>query len=306
MVKTIKRLDIYPREVLIEAIIAEVSLSDSEQYGIQWSVLSDISAGNDVTGLGQQTFSNAPNLISTAPGLVGSGSSGLSYVVFKPERLVAMLHALTTESRVNILSSPRLLVRDQEEASIEVGSDVPTATSTTSSTTTDTLTQSIEYRTVGIKLKIKPTISEERTVVLDLEQEVSSQGENVTVGAVGTTFPSFNTTKTKTSIVVPDKQGIIIGGIMEEETRKGHEGIPFLSSIPILGNLFRYTVERTAKTELVIIITPHVVASQTDTDLLTKQFMRKLKNIKKLLKDNEDSLTVPDLDEKVSAKTDEP
>jgi len=87
------------------------------------------------------------------------------------------VRALASSGKVDILSSPRLLVRDQEEASIEVGSEIPTATSsTTSATTTDLTTQNIQYKTVGIKLKIKPTINEERTVVLDIEQEVSSQG----------------------------------------------------------------------------------------------------------------------------------
>ena len=179
MVKTVQKLDVYPREVLIEAIIAQVSLSDADQYGVQWSVLNNL--GNDYQGLGLQRLSNAPSLSSAiTPRTTGSevageilddaldiavsDPSGISYIVFKPEKLLAMIHALSSKSKVNILQSPRLLVRDQEEANIEVGSDIPTATSTTAATTTDTLTQNIEYRTVGIKLKIKPTISEDKTV----------------------------------------------------------------------------------------------------------------------------------------------
>ncbi len=307
MVKTIKRIDVYPRSVLIEAVIASVVLSDSEQLGIQWSALGTVKIeGNSYKSLVQNKsgISGFPGVLPSDPELDSGPLGGLSVVLFRSDKLLAMLNALSSESQVNILSSPRLLVRDREEASIEVGSDIPTATSTTSANATDTLTQNIEYRTVGIKLKIKPTINEERTVVLDVEQEVSSTGGDISVG--GTTYPSFDTTNTKTSIVVPDKQGIVIGGIMEQTQTETYDGIPFLRSIPLIGGLFKYSDEQLTKKELIIIINPHVVASQTDADLLTKQFMRKLKNIKKLLKDNEDSINVPDLDEKVPAKTDEP
>ena len=309
MVETIKRIDIYPREVLIEAIIAEVTLSDSEKLGIQWSVLDTLSIeGKDFIGQAQSTsgLADFPQLVSDAPTLGSAPSGGLSLVLFRSDKLASMINALSSESQVNILSSPRLLVRDREEASIEVGSDVPTATSTTSSSSNDTLTQSIEYRTVGIKLKIKPTINEERTVVLDVEQEVSSKGDNQQVGREGNLFPIFTTTKAKTSIVVPDKQGIVIGGIMEQTENESSQGIPFLSSIPLFGNLFKYSVETMTKKELIIIINPHVVANQTEADLLTKQFMTKLKHIKELLKDNKDKISVPDLDEKDPPETDEP
>lgn len=283
MVETILKIDIYPREVLIEAVIAEVTLSDSEKFGIQWSVLHNLSIENKrFDSLAQSTSGSAdfPSLASTAPSLLSGPSGGLSYIMYRPDKLAAMFVAIASKSKINILQSPSILVRDQQEASIEVGSDIPTATSTTSTITTDTLTQNIEYRTVGIKLKIKPTISEEKTVVLDIEQEVSSKGESVQVGRAGNLFPSFTTTKTKTSIVVPNNQGIIIGGIMENKKEKGYQGIPFLSSIPILGNLFRYSVESVTKKELIIFITPHVIVNETEADKLTKNYLRKLKELK--------------------------
>jgi general secretion pathway protein D len=308
MVKTVQKLDVYPREVLIEAIIAQVSLSDADQYGVQWSVLNNL--GNDYQGLGLQRLSNAPSLSSAiTPRTTGSevageilddaldiavsDPSGISYIVFKPEKLLAMIHALSSKSKVNILQSPRLLVRDQEEANIEVGSDIPTATSTTAATTTDTLTQNIEYRTVGIKLKIKPTISEDKTVVLDIEQEVSSEGDNIQVGSVGTTFPSFDLTKTKTSIVVPDKQAIVIGGIMEETKGNSYEGIPILSELPILGPIFRYSIDDSTKKELIIIITPHVVTSKSEGSVLTQDFLKKLEEVKAFLSAKETNIFNP-------------
>ena len=291
MQDTIKKLDIYPQQVLIEAVIAQVTSSDSDKFGIQWSVLHNvhIEGDNEINGLLQNRSSDAPSYLlpltlGTDSGTASTVAGGLSYLLFRPDKFAALIQALASKGKVNILSSPRLLVKDQEEASIEVGSDVPTATSTTSSTTTtDNLTQNIEYRTVGIKLLIKPTINDERTVVLDIEQEVSSKGDNQQVGQSGNTFPSFNTTKTKTSIIVPDKQGVVIGGLMEEFKDKNYQGVPVLSAIPILGRLFRYTTDTTTKKELIILITPHVINNKTESNNVTMEFLEKLRGVKKLL-----------------------
>ena len=289
MVETIKKIDTYPREVLIEAVVAQVTLSNTDEYGVQWSVLRNLTIGG--SKFDSVIKNSLGNLITKEPGFNSGSLGGLSMVLFKPNDITALINALATRGKVNILSSPRLLVRDQEEANIEVGSEIPIATSTTvnNNITIDNntpLTQNIQYKTVGIKLKIKPTISEEKTVVLDLEQEVSSLGTKPTqVG--GLSYPSFDATKTKTSIVVPDKQGIVIGGIMEETKDKGYSGIPLLSSLPILGGLFRYENDTTTKKELVIIITPHVVVNQTEGEKLTGEFMQKFKELKKYLGEKE-------------------
>ncbi len=289
IVELIKKLDVYPREVLIEVVIAEVTLTDSDKLGIQWSVLHDLNIGNrNLTGLAERDFGDPSfPLSSDSPSLTSGLAGGLSYILYRPDKLTALFQAIASKTKVNILSSPRLLVRDQEEASIEVGSDVPTATSTTASSSTDTLTQNIEYKTVGIKLKIKPTINDEKTVVLDIEQEVSDViDKGRTVG--GLDYPEFTTRKAKTSIVVPNKQGIVIGGIIEESKEKSSQGIPLLSSIPILGRLFSYDAEATVKKELIMIITPHVIVNKTEGNALTLEFMGRLKEIKSFLDERED------------------
>ncbi|MEW6600636.1 MAG: type II secretion system secretin GspD [Nitrospirota bacterium] len=319
IVKTIKKIDTYPREVLIEAVVAQVTLSDSDEHGIQWSVLDKNRFRNneyfrgEVTEVVGSTAAAGGLITETAKATLGAGAAGISYIVFQPEKFTALLNAIASKGKVDILSSPRLLVRDQEEANIEVGSEIPTATSTTtSSSTTDQLTQNIQYKTVGIKLKIKPTISEEKTVVLDLEQEVSSQGENITVGQRGNTYPSFTTTKAKTSIVVPDRQGIVIGGIMQEEKKKNYSGIPLLMDIPLLGNLFRYQTDSSTKKELVIIITPQVISTRTEGESFTNEFIGKLKDVKKYLNEKDfiypkAASTVPSNTEGTDpSKTDEP
>jgi general secretion pathway protein D len=292
IISIVKKLDVYPREVLIEVIIAEVSLTDDDRFGVQWSVLNDFSVEGDpnYNALTQALSPDAPtfNLPLTLDASLAAG--GFSYLLYNPDKLLALIHALASRGKVDILSSPRLLVKDQEEASIEVGSDIPTAVSSSQTAEiTSTLTQTIQYKTVGIKLKIKPSINDEKTVVLDIEQEVSDQLPNVTVGQQGFSYPAFSTRKTKTSIIVPDKQGIVIGGIMKEKKDTNYQGVPLLSSIPVLGRLFRYTVEQKTKTELIILLRPHVVATGLEADLLTREFIDKLSDVKQIVSDYEGS-----------------
>ena len=285
---TIRRLDVYPKEVLIEALIAEVTLTDTTQFGIQWSSINTLNipdARNFTgTGLARSTSgtTGAPTLPLTGPALnTAIGTTGLSYLLYRPDNFIAMLHALASKGMVNVLSSPRLLVRDQQEASIDVGSEIPTATSTSQTTeTTSTVSQSIQYKTVGVKLKIKPNINDEKTVVLDVTQEVSDYTTDVTVGQSGYTYPAFSKREIKTSVVIPDKQALIIGGIIKERKSKSYQGIPLLSSIPLLGYLFRYTVNTIDKTELVVLITPHIITKQQEGDVITNEFLDKIKNLK--------------------------
>ncbi|MEK7308958.1 MAG: hypothetical protein AAB089_07795, partial [Nitrospirota bacterium] len=117
-------------------------------------------------------------------------------------------------------------------------------------------------------------------------------------------YPSFSTRKTKTSVVVPDKQGIVIGGIMKEKKDKSYQGVPLLSSIPLLGSLFRYTVNTSSRTELIMILTPHVVANKSDADVLTTEFTEKLKQVKEYLKDIDYSIKQPASNELKPNQTD--
>ncbi|MBI4839106.1 MAG: type II secretion system secretin GspD [Nitrospirae bacterium] len=281
--ETIKRLDVYPKEVLIEVLIAEIELSDSMQFGIQWSLLGkNIKIeGSSFDNLIQSSYSGTSALSATAPTLASGASGGLSYLLFKPDKFVGLINALASDGKVNVLSSPRLLVRDQQEASIEVGSDIPTATSSSqASDTTATVSQSIQYKTIGVKLKIKPNINDEKTIVLDVTQEVSEQGADISIGAAGYKYPSFTKREVKTSVVVPDQQGLIIGGIIKEKKNKSFNGIPLLSSIPILGYLFRYTTESSTKTELIVMLTPHVVSKKEEADMITSEFLDKIKGVR--------------------------
>jgi general secretion pathway protein D len=305
MVELIKKIDVYPRSVLIEAVIAEVAITSGDETGIQWSLLHNL--GDDVTGLVQVKPGQgaSDNFLDSHPQLDRlANGGGLSYFFFKPEKLTALISLLASKTRVNILQSPRLLVRDQEEATIEVGKDIPTATSTTTSASiNDALTQNIEYKTVGQKLKIKPSINDERTVVLDVEQESSDVLEQAVVG--GFTYPSFSTKKTKTSVVVPDHQGIVLGGIIDEKTVTAYTGVPILSSIPILGRLFRHETTAKEKTELVIVLIPHVITNKTEGEVITTEFLGKITDMKKYLSSKQDHGNVTFPEDEESSEADE-
>lgn len=295
IVETIKMLDVYPRQVLIEVLIAEVTLTDETRFGIQWSLLSQGKAnvfGETHTFEGLSQFRPGTSLYSVEesplPPSISGGLTpaigGYSYLLYEAGRLTAMLHALATEGKVNVLSSPHLLVKDNQEASIDIGSEVPISTGVTQQVTgaQTPLSQSIQYKTVGVKLKMKPVINDEGTVVLDITQEVSEQSTDVNVG--GLSYPSFSKREAKTAIVVSHSQSIVIGGIMKEISKRDYEGIPLLSKIPLIGNLFRYTVNKNEKTELIILLTPHVIENKIDVDVITQKFKEKVKDLKKPLR----------------------
>jgi general secretion pathway protein D len=188
---------------------------------------------------------------------------------------------LATETDLNILSAPNILAVDNKESSIEVVNDEPTVTSTSSSTEGGRDTTTIQYREVGIKLHVTPCINESGLVRMEITQEVSSLLGEKEVGGVKT--PSFQSRKATTNLVVQDKHTIVIGGLMQTHQEKSHRGIPLLKDIPILGYLFGSKGYTTRKTELLFVITPHVIQSQEDADALTVEFAKKVESLRKVL-----------------------
>lgn len=280
IVETIKKLDIYPQQVLIETLIAEITLDETTQFGIQWKILSQ----DKVKLWGEtHTFEGTTALNIGTTG-IGLATSGFSYLLYEAGRVTAAIHALASEGKVNVLSSPHIVVRDNEEAKINVGTEEPIATKFTQVTigTTQQTLPEIQYRTTGVILTVKPQINEMKAVVLDITQEVSELGASRTIA--GTTFPSFTKREAKTTITAEDKQTIVIGGLIREIKDKAYEGIPILSDIPLLGYLFRFTTTKVKKTELIILMTPHVVTSKEEADLITEEFKEKVKTLKRPLR----------------------
>ncbi|GAB4537300.1 MAG: type II secretion system secretin GspD [Thermodesulfovibrionia bacterium] len=278
--EAIKKIDVVPRQVLIEALVAEVTLTDNLKFGIEWFLNSHFSL--DKTKL---------------TGFTAVGSDKLSYDITKPlstpgftfaavdsaDVVRGLLQTLAGESKVKVLASPHILASDNREAKIQVGKQVPVQTSTSVTSGGETVT-SIQYRDTGVVLTVKPQINEGGLVSLEVKQEVSSVDPEAGVGG----NPIISNRTAETTIVVQDNQTIIIGGLIQENKSTVREGIPLLKDIPLLGLLFGYTSVSDDRTELVVTLTPRVIRSIDESRLVTEEFKKKLKGLKDTLPTGKD------------------
>ena len=303
ILEILKKLDIPTKQVLIEVLIAEVSLTDKTQFGIEWMLRGALSIEGKnhplVTGFTSeaQPGTIAPK-IDSITGLVTSilttPAAGTAFAaIIKPDKYGAVLNAFAGLGKLNVLSSPHILAMDNKEAKIEIGDEIPIATgfqqqpstSTTTGTTSFVAAGQIQYRTTGILLTVTPHISEKNMVKLKISQEISSRG--VDISLAGITSPSFTKRKAETIGAVLSGHTLIIGGLISEQQNKSKEGLPFLSRLPLIGALFGVTTDEVKKTELVIMVTPHVISSPEEADSITKEFQNKVKTIKQRLEKTE-------------------
>ncbi len=274
----IHQLDAMPLQVLIDATIAEVSLTDELIYGIQWF----LKEGNTSigSGLGQASLSD----IAVA-GAVASATGGLS-LLQNSGSVKALLSAQATMGNVNVISSPSLMVLNNQEANIQVGDEVPIRTSQSSPIPTTGApvdvnnllqTSSIEQRKTGVKLKVKPRVNANGLVIMDIEQSV----ENVKPSGSGSNIdsPTIATREITSSVAVQSGETIVLGGLIKDDNTDTESGIPFLHNLPLIGPLFGTTTKNNNKTELVVLITPRVVGTRQDARLITDEFKRKLTGI---------------------------
>jgi len=294
--ETILKIDIMPRQVVIEGLIARVDLTDNLSFGLSWSLNTDV----NIKGLRPFTENiNLNNTVNINPGGLDATklpARGFTFVGTDPKGVVrAVLTALAEESKAKVLAAPHILVSDNREARIQVGRQVPIATSTTTTPLTGGIeatnysTSTIQYKDIGIILKVKPQINDSGLVSLEITQEISSLGETVKVG--GLDEISINKTEATTNLVAQDGDTIIIGGLIQEDVSKSKDGIPFLSKIPIIGNLFGNTTDKNTRTELIILLTPHVKKNQQEAGDVTSDYVdrykgsTKDKDINKFLKE---------------------
>lgn len=282
MLSTIQELDRIPKQVLIDALILEVKLDETTKFGIQWSALTDNFNLQQNTGIFSSIINDPRGAIS-AP--IGAGApSGLTAFTTDSSRFFAAIQALATTGKINVLSNPHIVVKNYEKASINVGSDEPVATQSTQTAVTGTggLIQNIEYRKTGVILTVTPHITEGGMVAMTVRQEVSDKSTDRTVG--DRTYPSFTKREAETSIVAKDRQTLVIGGLIQERKDRTDSGIPFLSKIPVLGNLFKFSTRIDGKTELIILITPRVISDSAQASLATDEVRDKLEDLKNQLK----------------------
>lgn len=275
MLPLVKQMDKSPRQVMIEVTIAEVTLDDNEEFGVGWLAKAGFGRFNGNIQFGSLSGSNGS---SGGNGNDGGGSSGLSYLLDVAGQNRAALRAFASDQRVSILSTPRLLVKSGQEASIDVGTEVPTITAQTTSNQqtggNTNLLQSIQYRKTGIILNVKPTIYSDDRIDLDIRQEVSDAIPASDGAAIGS--PSIFNRSVSTSLSLRDGGSIVLGGLMSTRQTGGDSGIPRLKDVPILGNLFKTRARSNSKTELVLMIVPYIIESDERAEDVTKSIGRQL------------------------------
>jgi general secretion pathway protein D len=216
---------------------------------------------------------NSDTLASTD---LSKGFSGFSYAAKDiAGNVKALLQTLASEDKVTVLASPHIMAADNLEARIQIGSQVPIATSQmTAVGSSNSILSTIQYKDIGTILKVKPQINESGIVALEVSQEVSDYS---TQTILGTTQYVFSKREAATNLVAKDGQTIVIGGLIQDNLTKSRSGIPFLSSIPILGYLFGSNQKSASKTEIIVLLTPHVIKNQQEAGSVTTGYLNRLK-----------------------------
>ncbi len=257
----LRKIDILPLQVRIDAVIAEVTLNDQLKYGTQF-FFKEGSVNQSLSSLASGAVTGS------FPGFVFNASS---------KAVNAALSALQNVTTVNVLSSPELLVVDNQPARLQVGALVPYLTSQQQSTVTANaaVINSIDYRNTGVILEVTPRVNSGGLVTLDVSQEVSAI-DTAASATTGINSPTFSERNVVSRVVVQDGQTIGIAGLISESQSKGNAGIPWLKDVPILGLLAGAQDNRRVRTELIVLITPHVVHDQRDAEALTEDLRQQV------------------------------
>ncbi|MEA2659549.1 MAG: ral secretion pathway protein, partial [Candidatus Binatota bacterium] len=273
----LKDLDAIPRQVLIEAMVLQVDLGDTERLGVDYEFArgsrtifgQKFPSSSALRSLGNALFPGA----ATPPALSAFGA-GLSGIIGGKD-VQAFFNVLATDSRVKVLSSPSVLAADNRPARIQVGTEEPVPTGTISQAVGGVAqSTSIQYRNTGRILTIIPQVNAQGLVNLQIKAEVSARGDAVQVGP--DSFPSFNTQDAETTAVVHDGETLVIGGLIGERRSRGRNGIPYLMDIPVIGRFFGTTSDDNQRTELIMLITPRVIRTRAESVIVSDEFKAKL------------------------------
>lgn len=277
--EAIKKLDVVPRQVLVEVTIAEVTLGGALSYGLEWffssgnvtgSLLNSAGIGATLTTPGGTV---APQLPFSA---VWRGSTG---------NIKAVLSALAKTTKVNVLSSPHIMVTDNQLAKINVGASVPVAGQSTvvpgvGNIPSTTVTSSVNYVDTGVVLSVRPHINAGGLVTLEISQEVSDVQQGITT--VGVNSPTINKRSAQTIVAVQSGDTMVLGGLIKDDNENGTAGLPFLSELPVVGALFGAKTQTKSRREMIITITPRVVNDYQQARDVTAEFRKKLTGMQKL------------------------
>lgn len=280
---TIKKMDVLPRQVIIDARIYEVDLTDELRFGVGATLQGRTSGPHNTTG----GFDAVSGLVS---------ASTFAFVGNSRE-IVMSLQALQNKTKVKVLEAPSVLALDGMEAKILVGEEVPYPGATYVGSVSGATT-SVDYRPTGNTLIVRPQISASGSVTLDLTQELSSLGALETVGDIKA--PSFLTERVETTLSVKDGETVAIAGLIRDSSEQGRAGVPFLSDIPLVGALFGHTLKKGRRSELIILITPHVIRTPEKMAEKTQEIRDSLRHVRKFADEKEEEL----IDDREDARKD--
>ncbi|MCK4843331.1 MAG: type II secretion system secretin GspD [Methylococcales bacterium] len=284
--RVIKQLDVMPLQVLIDVSIVDVSLNDELEYGIRWFFEHNNGQNAGATnpaGLEEGVFGGA-DLTNLASSLaIGAATGGFGYgFVSGSGDIRAVLNMESTKGNINVISSPSLMVLNNQEASIQVGEEVSLRTSESTPLTggvgednSPISTTTFQQRKTGVTVNVKPRVNASGLVIMEIEQRVEDFA--VKNGVNGN--PDILTREINSSVAIQSGETIVLGGLINEKNTIVKTGIPFLHEIPLIGPLFGSTEKIKRKTELVVLITPRVVKTRQDARLITNEFKRKLSGI---------------------------
>lgn len=267
----LRKLDIVPLQVVIDATIADVTLNEELRYGVQ----NFFQRGNFQLGLSE---GDAFNILPGFPGFA---------VTFETQDTSIILDALNSVTKVNVVSSPRLMVLDNQTARLQVGDEVPVITQQQQSVDANNanIVNSIQFRETGVILNITPRVNSGGLVTMEIEQEVSNVSQQVDSGVL---TPTIAQREIESSIAVQSGETVLLGGLIQQNVRETRTGIPLLSDIPYLGDLFSSTDKNMNRTELIVLITPRVVRNPVEARQITEQIRKSLKALAPALDDEAD------------------
>ncbi|MEM3658533.1 MAG: secretin N-terminal domain-containing protein [Candidatus Hadarchaeum sp.] len=257
----LEKLDRPPRQVLIEATVAELTLRDELRHGVEWYLKNVLKEG----------------VYELTQSLGVPGGPGITFRIFsESEKFRAILNLFAAKGLMNILSTPRIMVLDNEEATIQIGTDVPVITGEVASAqaagATTGIVRTIQYRSTGVILRVKPTVHTEGLLSLNVVQEVSEMGAS----PPGIDSPTILVRKIATNVVLGQDDTIVIGGLISRSRGEQESKVPFLGEIPGLGNLFKSRGTEEKKTELLVFLKARIVNSLEEARKVTEELKEKL------------------------------
>lgn len=259
----LQQLDVIATQVNIEASILEVQLTDEMRYGLEWTFSGKF--GTDYNGTGQLDLGDS--------GL--NALSGFSYAISNgSDQVKAMLNALAQDSLVNVISTPSVMVLDNQEAYIHVGDQVPVEQGSYV-VEGGTVSQNYQYRDTGVKLAVRPSVNAGRLVTMDIEQSVTDLGPDSGVGDQ----PIFLERNIRSRVAVRSGESVVLGGLIRENASSTDSGLPFLHRIPVLGSLFGTTNNTSRRTELVVVITPRVISNESELRDVSRELRSRVRKM---------------------------